>query len=57
MEITESVYEDSEARVKINGTIYPEVKLECGDQSLFIRDKFEYCQYAKLGADITLLSL
>lgn len=57
MEITESVYEDSEARVKINGTIYPGVKLEFGDQSLFIRDKFEYCQYAKLGADITLLSL
>ncbi len=56
-ELSGKVYETSDARIKVTDTIYPGVKMEFGDQSMFIREKAQYCQYAKVGADITMLSL
>lgn len=51
------VCEDSDARIKIQGSIFPGVKMEFGDQSMFVRDKNDFCQYQKKGADIVRGSL
>ncbi len=50
-------HENANARIKITGSIYPGVKIEFGDRSLFIRDKNDYCQYVKKGLDIVKINL
>ena len=40
------------ANVKVTGTIYPGVKIEIGDNSLFIRDINNYCQYRVIGGEV-----
>lgn len=49
--------ENSEARIKITGTLYPGTKLEFGDICQYIRDKNVFCQYVKQGVDIVRLNL
>ena len=53
----ESLIEDTNARIKITGSIYQGVKLSFGNTVLFIKDKNDYCQYVKEGADIVRLPL
>ena len=53
----ESLVEDNNARIKITGSIYQGVKLSFGNTVLFIKDKNDYCQYVKEGADIVRLPL
>lgn len=57
VELSANVCEDSEAKIKVMGSIYPGVKLEFGDQSYFLRDKNDFCQYVKKGVDITRISM
>lgn len=49
--------EDGDARVKVSRSIYPGVKLTFGSTSMFIKDRNDYCQYVKRGADIARLPL
>jgi uncharacterized protein (DUF342 family) len=44
--------ENAGAKVKVNKTVYPGVKLVFGEQYLFIREKYDYCQFMKVEADI-----
>lgn len=44
--------EDGNARVKISRSIYVGSKLVFGDQYLFIKEKYDYCQFMKAGSDI-----
>lgn len=44
--------EDSNAKIKVYKTAYPGVKLVFGEQYLFIREKYDYCQFIKVDADI-----
>lgn len=53
----ESLVEDNNARIKITGSIYPGTKLSFGNTVFFIKDKNDYCQYAKDGADVVRLPL
>ena len=49
--------ENDNARVKITGSIYPGTKIEIGDISFFVRDKNNFCQYVRKGAEITRINL
>ncbi len=49
--------ENSDARVKVTGSIYPGVKIEIGDISYFIRDKNNFCQYVRRDGEITRINL
>ncbi len=53
----EELVEGVDARVKIKGSIYPGVKLSFGDTMYHIKDRNDYCQYAKQGADVVRLPL
>lgn len=57
IELSSNVCEDSEARIKVMGIIHPGVKLEFGDQSYFVREKNDFCQYVKKGVDITRIAM
>ena len=57
VELSSKVCEDSEARIKVMGSIHPGVKLEFGDQSYFVREKNDFCQYVKKGVDITRINM
>lgn len=54
---SEMVHEDSNARIKVTGSIYQGVKLEFGDICLFIRDKNDFCQYIKKDGEVTRIAL
>lgn len=44
--------EDTNAKIKINNIIYPETKLAFGEHFLFIREKYNYCQFMKINGEI-----
>jgi len=45
--------EDSNARIKVINNAYPGIKFVFGEQYLFLREKYTYCQFMKVGADIS----
>ena len=49
--------EDSNARIKVFNNAYPGIKFVFGEQYLFLREKYSYCQFMKVGADIESLPL
>lgn len=54
---SELLVENGDARVKVTGSIYPGVKIEIGDICFFVRDKNNFCQYVRKGAEITRINL
>ena len=53
----ETLSENLDARVKIMDCIYPGTKLSFGDTEFRIKNKTNYCQDAKQGADVVMLPL
>lgn len=51
-EIREQIGEEKNARIKVSKTAYVGTKLVFGDQYMFIKEKYDYCQFMKDGADI-----
>lgn len=49
--------EDGSAKIKVYRTAYVGTKFVFGEQYLFIREKFDHCQFMKVGADIKGLPL
>lgn len=49
--------EDVDVRIKISRSIYSGVKLSFGNTVYQIKDRNDYCQYAKQGADVVRLPL
>lgn len=56
-ELQKQIVDNATARVKVLGSIYPGTKIEIGEAKLFIREKNDYCQYVKSGADISRINL
>lgn len=56
-ELSNLVSEDSNARIKVSRTIYSGTKLLFGDNYMFIKNKYDYCQFLKSGADIKSIPL
>lgn len=56
-EITQLVLSDENARIKIEQIAYPGVRLLFGEESLFLKDRADHCQFVKKGADIKSLPL
>jgi uncharacterized protein (DUF342 family) len=56
-EIRQHISEDKNARIKVNRTAYVGTKLVFGDQYLFIKQKYDYCQFIKERADIKNVAL
>lgn len=56
-ELNNLVSEDSNARIKISRTIYSGTKIMFGDNYIFIKNKYDYCQFIKSGADIKSIPL
>ena len=54
---SEKVSGNKDTRIKVTGTIYPGVKLEIADLSMFVRDKNNFCQYAIKEGEIQRLNL
>lgn len=51
-EIRAHLAEDSSAKIRVNNTAYVGTKLVFGDLMLFLKQKYDYCQFVKEGADI-----
>lgn len=56
-ELNQLVSENDNARIKISRTIYPGAKLVFGDTHMFLKNKYDYCQFLKAGADIKSIPL
>jgi uncharacterized protein (DUF342 family) len=44
--------EEKHACIKVSDAAYAGVKLTFGDQCMFLKQKYDYCQFVKEGADI-----
>ena len=55
--LTSLVSEDSNARIKIVRTVYSGTKIMFGDTYMFVKNKYDYCQFLKSGADIKSIPL
>ncbi|MCR5216831.1 MAG: FapA family protein [Lachnospiraceae bacterium] len=51
-ELCDKISEDSNARIRVEKTAYQGVQLIFGETRLFIKAKYDYCQFVKDGADI-----
>lgn len=51
------ISEDTNARIKVTRTAYPGTKLVFGDVYMFIKNRYDYCQFMKTGADVKSLPL
>lgn len=51
------VHDVDDARIKVTGSIFPGVRLTIGEAVLYVRNKDNFCQYYKEGADIKSLNL
>lgn len=49
--------EDCNARIKVSRTMYSGTKIVFGDTYMFVKNKFDYCQFLKSGADIKSIPL
>ncbi|MCM1468529.1 MAG: FapA family protein [Alistipes sp.] len=56
-ELSQLVNEEVNARIKVTRTAYPGTKLMFGDTYMFIKNRFDYCQFLKFGADIKSMPL
>lgn len=56
-ELTQLISEDVNARIKVMKTAYPGTKLVFGDTYMYIKNRFDYCQFIKFGADIKSMPL
>lgn len=56
-ELRDAVSEDSNARIKVSGTANNGTKLVFGDQFMFIKQKYDHCQFIKERADIKSIPL
>lgn len=56
-ELNQLISEDANARIKVMKTAYPGTKLMFGDTYMFIKNRFDYCQFIKFGADIKSMPL
>ncbi|MGN0161276.1 MAG: DUF342 domain-containing protein [Lachnospiraceae bacterium] len=56
-EINQMISEDSNARIRILRTIYPGARMVFGDTFMFIKNRYDYCQFLKSGADIKSIPL
>lgn len=56
-ELVQLVSEDVNARIKVMRTMYPGTKVMFGDTFMFIKNRFDYCQFIKFGADIKSMPL
>lgn len=56
-EISSQLKEDFNARIKVNKTIFSGVKLMFGDTYIYIKDNYDYCQFAKQGSEIKNIPL
>ena len=43
---------EKHACIKVSDAAYAGVKLTFGDQCMFLKQKYDYCQFVKEGADI-----
>lgn len=53
LDLSSKLCEDKDAKIIVNGSIYPGVRLEFGEQVMFIREKNDFCRYVIKGMDIT----
>ena len=53
----EMLTSNDNARIKITGSIYPGTKLEIGNMVFFVREKYDFCQFAVVEGDISRLNL
>lgn len=56
-ELQKLISEDANARIKVLRTAYPGTKIMFGDTYMFIKNRFDYCQFLKSGADIKSMPL
>lgn len=56
-DIRNQLGEEKNACVKVFDAVYVGTKLVFGDQALFLKEKYDYCQFVKEGADIKCSSL
>lgn len=56
-ELQNMINEDVNARIKVLRTAYPGTKIIFGDTYMFIKNRYDYCQFLKSGADIKSLPL
>lgn len=51
-ELRGQIGEEKHACIKVSDAAYAGVKLTFGDQCMFLKQKYDYCQFVKEGADI-----
>lgn len=51
------ITEETNARIKVRGDVFVGTRLIFGDQSMFVKEKYSYCQFMKERADIKLMAL
>lgn len=56
-ELQQLINEDANARIKVMRTAYPGTKIIFGDTYMFVKNRYDYCQFLKSGADIKSLPL
>ncbi len=56
-ELRNCMAEDTNARVKVSNTAHIGTKLVFGDLMMFLKQKYDYCQFVKEGADIKSIPL
>ena len=56
-ELKTSISEEKNACIKVSNTAYVGTKLMFGDVCMFLKDKYDYCQFRKEGGDIRSLPL
>lgn len=56
-ELKNAILEDSNARIKVSGTAHNGTKLVFGDQFMYLKQKYDHCQFIKDRADIKSMLL
>lgn len=56
-ELEQMLIDDDSARIKISRSAHSGVKLVFGDEQMTLKQRVDYCQFAKKGADIKMLQL
>ena len=56
-ELKNAILEDSNARIKVSGTAHNGTKLVFGDQFMYLKQKYDHCQFIKDRADIKSILL
>ena len=56
-QLSKMISEDTNARIKVSRTVYPGARIVFGDTVMYVKNKFDYCQFMKAGADIKSIPL